>query len=754
MTTRNAKKPKPPMTLRWRSNFAGIDPTSRRLARYTMYLLLDRRQQIERRLRGEEELRLAWELVSPLVYEPAATCNRRVDRAVVPTRADYEDLELPELGFDLDDDDDDRESRARARALRRRQREFLLSPPAGLLERLVQADGVAPTHPTIATLARRFGFGMAEACILDYVEKRHQHHSFAVLLQFADCADVTSNLDLLARAVGLPSVAIRKALAARSVLRACRLIRLCERTTCDMEDFLTAEDVLGKILLAAPETDEELTGILIEPASPATRTLADFPHLETLADDAATALSAAGRNAVPGVNALFYGPAGYGKTELALAVAAAAGMEAFLIPSADDDGEGMDREDRLGAYLLAQRLLANHRNAVIIFDEVEDVFSHQGALLASLFGGRAAAGQQKGWVNRILEENVVPAIWITNDEQAMDLAFLRRFLLPVEFVRPPQLVRRRMVDQHLGRGKLPEPLLESLAADPKLAPAQFSAARQVLALHTGEKAGDPAAGAAVVQRSVAAMRRLLHGSGLPAVRRSATEFELAFLNVGGGIAPARIADALERRGRGTLCFFGAPGTGKTEFAHVLADALGRELVVRRGSDLLSKWLGETEANIAGLFRNTDPERSVLFLDEVDSFLRDRRQAEHSWETTQVNELLQQMEDYPGIFIAATNLGDNLDAAALRRFDFKLHFRPLAPEQRVAMFAREALGSVDRVAEIPVAIRHRLARLETLTAGDFTNVCRQRDLLGEALSAEEFLRRLLAECRWKVVGEAA
>ena len=181
---------------------------------------------------------------------------------------------------------------------------------------------------------------------------------------------------------------------------------------------------------------------------------------------------------------------------------------------------------------------------------------------------------------------------------------------------------------------------------------------------------------------------------------------------------------------------------------MLADALGRELVVKTTSDLVSKYVGETERNLAGLFTGLDAERSVLFLDEVDSLLRDRREARHSWETTQVNELLQQMERFPGIFIAATNLMDGLDAAALRRFDFKLHFRPLAPAQRLALFAREALGSAEAVDAIPPLLVRKLHSLELLTPGDFANVVRQRTLLGEALAPEDFLRRLIAECRWK------
>ncbi len=112
----------------------------------------------------------------------------------------------------------------------------------------------------------------------------------------------------------------------------------------------------------------------------------------------------------------------------------------------------------------------------------------------------------------------------------------------------------------------------------------------------------------------------------------------------------------------------------------------------------------------------------------------------------MNELLQQMERYPGIFIAATNLMSGIDQAALRRFDFKLHFRALAPAQRRALFAREALG--DERAPVPELIARHLETLTGLAPGDFATVCRQRTLLGEALTPEQFLRRLAAECRLK------
>ncbi len=88
----------------------------------------------------------------------------------------------------------------------------------------------------------------------------------------------------------------------------------------------------------------------------------------------------------------------------------------------------------------------------------------------------------------------------------------------------------------------------------------------------------------------------------------------------------------------------------------------------------------------------------------------------------------------------------IDAAALRRFDFKLHFRALTPAQRLGLFAREALG--DAIAPVPPTLARHLEGLQGLTPGDFANVCRQRTLLGEELTPEQFLKRLMAECRLK------
>jgi SpoVK/Ycf46/Vps4 family AAA+-type ATPase len=137
---------------------------------------------------------------------------------------------------------------------------------------------------------------------------------------------------------------------------------------------------------------------------------------------------------------------------------------------------------------------------------------------------------------------------------------------------------------------------------------------------------------------------------------------------------------------------------------------------------------------------------VLLLDEADSFLSDRRGAQRSYEVTEVNEMLQQMERYNGIFVCTTNLLDRIDQAALRRFTFKIKFKPLTKEQREKMFITEALAG--DATKFDDALRTRLAKLEQLSPGDFAAVKRQVDILATEFSADEFIEQLEAEHRIK------
>ncbi len=180
--------------------------------------------------------------------------------------------------------------------------------------------------------------------------------------------------------------------------------------------------------------------------------------------------------------------------------------------------------------------------------------------------------------------------------------------------------------------------------------------------------------------------------------------------------------------RASLCLYGVPGTGKTSFAEHLAQRLGRPLHAHRASDLQDKYVGETEKRLREIFEQASEDGAVLLLDEADSFLFDRATAERSWERSQVNELLQCMERFDGLFVAVTNMFGVLDRAALRRFTFKLEFLSLTCEQRAQLVLRE-FG-----ATLPASDRDRLERrarseLAGLTPGDVAIVVQRERIAG-------------------------
>ena len=179
----------------------------------------------------------------------------------------------------------------------------------------------------------------------------------------------------------------------------------------------------------------------------------------------------------------------------------------------------------------------------------------------------------------------------------------------------------------------------------------------------------------------------------------------------------------------SLCLYGQPGTGKSLYAKYLAKQLNIPVVYKRASDIFSKWVGETEQNIKQLFTQGTESKSMIILDEVDSFLYNRNNNLNSWELSSVNEMLTQMESYNYPFICTTNLIEILDKASLRRFTFKLHFDFMDSTQ------------------VRVAFKH-FFNIDTqyfiygLTLGDFSVVKKKIEFLN--IHAEEDIIKMLQE----------
>ena len=247
------------------------------------------------------------------------------------------------------------------------------------------------------------------------------------------------------------------------------------------------------------------------------------------------------------------------------------------------------------------------------------------------------------------------------------------------------------------------------------------------------------------------------GLNPPSARRNAgIPYGLEFVNLNTEYSPADMIEALKRTGSGSLCFYGPPGTGKTTLGEHIAKALSCELMVKSVSTLMSKWLGDTEKAIAQAFDEAEDMGAVLLLDEADSFLMDRRGAHRSWEVTQTNEFLFRMERFNGVFICTTNLFKELDQAVLRRFDFKVGFNPLDPEQLRKLLAVSFPHPNWEEPEAAAQCR----RLHDATPGDVAVIKRQVVMLQRSpdpvavfglLSAELAAKRMRGETQKRAIG---
>ena len=167
----------------------------------------------------------------------------------------------------------------------------------------------------------------------------------------------------------------------------------------------------------------------------------------------------------------------------------------------------------------------------------------------------------------------------------------------------------------------------------------------------------------------------------------------------------------------SFLFSGVAGTGKTQLGRYIAESLGKELMLKKMSEISSAYVGETEKNIRRMFLDATNNNAVLMIDEADSLFYNRSNARQSWEITQTNEILAQMENFSGVLICTTNLADNMDLAAMRRFNWKVKFSEPTYEGRVKLYSKFFLDNTTA----SVDVKDALYSMEGLCPGDFKAV---------------------------------
>ncbi|MBP6813455.1 MAG: AAA family ATPase [Burkholderiaceae bacterium] len=594
----------------------------------------------------------------------------------------------------------------------------------------------------IAMLSAVLGLTDAEQAVLLHASLCKYQRDLRPVLVDCKASSAQEAYAMLGQVLGFTAQDVSTALKPGSRLESLGLIEtpIAEHSVTDLGDLMRVSDKLLAVLTAEYPSESSMMAAFTRPASPTQLTDSDFPHVGEDTRYLVALLRAAVDGQERGVNVLLYGPPGTGKTEFAKLLAQQAGLELYEVDCLDKEGNSLSGKERYRSLQVSQAFLKGRARAALLFDEVEDVFPPVASEVASLFGGeetRGAAVNGKAWVNQTLENNPVPTLWISNSIGQIDPAYRRRFQFHLELETPPQKVRETIARKVLGELGVSEAFVSRIAARPSITPAQIQAAARFARLARSRL--DESAESLIERQLARADKALGNDQAQGDLRVEVTRYDLSLLNVESRHAVPRIVEALKMRPRATMCFYGLPGSGKTALGEHIARSIDKPLMIRRASDLMSKYVGETEQQMAKMFAQAQRESAVLLLDEADSFLQNRQMAVRSYEVTEVNEMLQGMERFDGIFICTTNLFERLDEAALRRFSFKIRFLPLLPEQRLRMFVSEVLeGDETRLTD---GHRDALSRLELLAPGDFAAVKRQYQLLGDVPAPEEFIEQL-------------
>lgn len=584
--------------------------------------------------------------------------------------------------------------------------------------------------------------------LLDLSGTDEQVLEFAVALQmFPALSYVTSYLGTispmdiirgLAIILGIEQSALKRSLHPDSILAKSGLVKLDRRAG----RFDGSFDLLSSGFAERMMMDEidpvELIRDVVYPSSEPSLGLGDYTHIQDTLVVLCPYLGKAVEGRRAGVNVFIYGPPGTGKTELAKVLAHEIGCELYEVTCEDNDSEAANSSERMKAFNAAQNFFVQ-RQAMILFDEVESIFERDHTL-----GGANAALERKAWLNRTLETNRLPTIWISNSVY-IDRAFLRRFDMVFEIPVPPRAQRQEIIRKNCD-GLLREDAIRRIAEPERLAPALITRSSSVIKAISGEIGKDKVSGA-IESLINSSLRAQGHQTISKPDAFDALKYDPGFINA--NVNPESLVASIRESQAGRICFYGPSGTGKTAFARWLAYETGVSLIVKRGSDLISPFIGETEKSIARAFADARDTRSALLIDEFDTFLQDRRSAQRSWEISQINEVLVQLEDFQGLFIATTNRLEAVDPAALRRLDMKLEFGFLSSDQALTLFRRHC--ELLKLEEPSREIARELGRLITLTVGDFAVMSRQ-SRLNRIVSAEMLLVKLREECSFREEGK--
>lgn len=422
---------------------------------------------------------------------------------------------------------------------------------------------------------------------------------------------------------------------------------------------------------------------------------------------------------VPDVKILLYGASGTGKTSFAKSLAECACKAPYTL----DENENLWIASRCISY-----------DEVLIIDEADDLLNE------GMFD--FMKDSKKAKLNKDLDDIDKPCIFITNTLEYADKSVLRRFHYIIRFsdlsdkenavlwqkniIDIEKILTEQEIKEHAKKYSLPIGIV-SKAVDSAVSCYRSKEKRKKM-----------------FESILESHSNLRNKNGLTKFEPK-SNFNMEFLNT--DIASDTIKSYIEHyknmeeKERCAILFHGEPGTGKTEFARFLAELTGFDHKTVSVSDFLSPYIGKTEANIAKAFKEATKNNMVLIFDEADSLLSDRRGATRSWEVSQVNEFLAQLDRYKGVFIATTNFVKQFDMAAMRRFNWKVEFKSIA-QNKIKQAFEYFFPQVDFS-----GLDDKFKNIQKITAGDIAVIISKVKFM-ENIKGSEIVDLALIEQKYK------
>mgnify|MGYP002700394106 FL=1 len=394
---------------------------------------------------------------------------------------------------------------------------------------------------------------------------------------------------------------------------------------------------------------------------------------------------------------------------------------------------------RLQFNQLIQKLLAKTNNSLLVIDECEDLFAY--------LNGEDRISKEA--LHRLLESNTLPTVWITNHVNYLDESCLRRFKMIVEFPKPSSASIKTLIDSSLKGLGTSDNFRKELASTKHLTMANVDNAVSVVK-QVGFKRKDAEQHLSTLIESTLTACGYKH----EVKYQAALKFNHNYLNLSGDFCDlTKLIEATKDYSSARTLLTGMPGTGKTALVNHLAQTLDMELITVRCSDILSKYVGESEQKVAEVFKQATESEAILFFDEVDSLLASREGMKNGHEVQLVNELLTQIECFGFPLFAATNFSARLDKAVMRRFDFKLHFQPLTTQQVKALFCEAIANKTNSGKTITKEVATQLNQLAMLSPGDFAIIKRRNQFSATPMSQQQALDILITENQRKTPSQS-